>query len=98
VVTLDINMPRTCGMTALSQSMVEHPCPVVMVSSLTQKDALPTLEALALGAVDFVAKPSGSVSLDVRKIEVELLAKVRSAALSKVGSSSPSATRCCGAH
>lgn len=84
VVTLDINMPRMDGMTALSQIMVEHPCPVVMVSSLTQKDALPTLEALALGAVDFVAKPSGTVSLDIRKVEVELLAKVRSAARSKV--------------
>ena len=84
VVTLDLNMPRMDGMTALSQIMVEHPCPVVMVSSLTQKDALPTLEALALGAVDFVAKPSGTVSLDIRKVEVELLEKVRSAARSKV--------------
>jgi len=84
VITLDVNMPKMDGMTALSQIMVERPTPVVMVSSLTQKDALPTLEAMALGAVDFVAKPSGTVSRDIRKVEVELVTKVRAAALSRV--------------
>jgi len=80
VVTLDINMPKLDGMSTLSEIMVRHPCPVVMVSSLTSKDALPTLEALALGAVDFVAKPSGTVSHDIRKVEVELVRKARAAA------------------
>jgi two-component system, chemotaxis family, protein-glutamate methylesterase/glutaminase len=84
VITLDINMPKMDGMTALSQLMVECPTPVVMVSSLTQKDALPTLEALALGAVDFVAKPSGTVSRDIRKVEEALVQKVRLAASAHV--------------
>jgi two-component system, chemotaxis family, protein-glutamate methylesterase/glutaminase len=84
VITLDINMPKMDGMTALSQIMVERPTPVVMVSSLTQKDAMPTLEAMALGAVDFVAKPSGTVSRDIRKVEEELVAKVRAAAGSRI--------------
>ena len=80
VITLDVNMPRMDGITALSQIMVERPTPVVMVSSLTQRDALPTLEALALGAVDFVPKPSGTVSRDLQKVEAELVEKVRCAA------------------
>jgi two-component system chemotaxis response regulator CheB len=84
VITLDINMPKMDGMTALSQIMVERPTPVVMVSSLTQADAMPTLEAMALGAVDYVAKPSGTVSRDLRKVEVELVAKVKAAAKARV--------------
>lgn len=84
VVTLDLNMPQMDGMTCLSHLMVEHPVPVVMLSSLTQKDTLATLEALALGAVDYVAKPGGTVSLDMRTVSDELVRKVRDAARSRV--------------
>ncbi len=58
VITLDINMPEMDGLTALSHIMTERPTPTVMVSSLTEKGALATLEALALGAVDYIAKPA----------------------------------------
>lgn len=84
VITLDINMPQMDGMTCLSHIMVEDPRPVVMVSSITQAEALPTLEALALGAVDYVAKPGGTVSLNLRAVEKELVAKTRQAATSRV--------------
>ena len=57
VVTLDINMPEMDGLTALAELMLQRPVPVVMLSSLTAKGALTTLEALALGAVDYLAKP-----------------------------------------
>jgi two-component system chemotaxis response regulator CheB len=80
VVTLDINMPGMNGLDCLSRIMVEAPCPVVMVSSLTQQGAETTLEALHLGAVDFVAKPDGTVSLGIERIQAELVAKVRLAA------------------
>jgi two-component system chemotaxis response regulator CheB len=80
VVTLDINMPEMDGITALSQMMVERPVPVVMVSSLTQRGALATLEALNLGAVDYVAKPGGTISLSIDRIMDEMIQKVRAAA------------------
>lgn len=79
VVTLDINMPEMDGITALSLIMAERPVPVVMVSSLTEKGALATFEALNLGAVDYVAKPGGTISLSMEQVRGELLAKVRAA-------------------
>lgn len=84
VVTLDINMPEMDGLTCLSHIMTQHPCPVVMVSSLTTQGALATFEALALGAVDFVAKPGGTISLSMDAVARELEVKVRSAAGSRV--------------
>jgi two-component system chemotaxis response regulator CheB len=84
VVTLDINMPEMDGLTALSLLMEERPVPVVMVSSLTEKGALATFEALALGAVDYVAKPGGTISLSIDAIREEVVGKVRAAARAKL--------------
>ncbi len=84
VVTLDINMPEMDGLTALSLIMAERSVPVIMVSSLTEKGALATFEALALGAVDYVAKPSGTISLSMDEIRRELVSKVRAAAKSRI--------------
>lgn len=84
VVTLDVNMPEMDGLTCLSQIMQRHPYPVVMVSSLTDRNALATLEALELGAVDYVAKPGGTVSLNIEDVATELVSKVRGAASAKV--------------
>ena len=79
VMTLDINMPKLDGLGALAQIMATRPVPVVMVSSLTEKGALATFEALALGAVDYVAKPDGTISLSIDAVGDELLRKVRCA-------------------
>jgi two-component system chemotaxis response regulator CheB len=79
VVTLDVNMPEMDGLTCLSHIMTRYPRPVVMVSSLTQKGAQATVEALALGAVDFVGKPGGTVSLDIDRVSGEIVAKVDAA-------------------
>jgi two-component system chemotaxis response regulator CheB len=84
VVTLDINMPEMDGLTALSRIMVERPVAVVMVSSLTEQGALATLEALNLGAVDFVAKPGGTISLSLEKIRAIIVSKVRTAARARL--------------
>lgn len=80
VITLDINMPEMDGLTCLSRIMAENPKPVVMVSSLTEKGAEVTYEALALGAVDYIAKPDGTISLSLRKSGDQIIAKVRAAA------------------
>lgn len=79
VVTLDVEMPRMDGLTALKIIMQESPCPVVMLSALTREGAVATLRALELGAIDFVPKPSRALSLDMDAIRDELLAKVRGA-------------------
>ncbi|MBF7073186.1 chemotaxis-specific protein-glutamate methyltransferase CheB [Glaciecola sp. MH2013] len=84
VVTLDINMPVMDGITCLSLIMNQCPKPVIMVSSLTEKGALVTFEALELGAVDYVPKPGGTVSLNMADSADILLSKVRSAAKTKV--------------
>ena len=84
VVTLDVNMPVMDGLTALTYIMMERPTPCLMVSSLTQEDALTTFEALELGAVDFVAKPSGTISRDISVQSDEIIAKVRAAARARL--------------
>ena len=84
VISLDINMPEMDGITALSLIMAQHPVPVVMVSSLTEKGALATFEALNLGAVDYIAKPGGTISLSIDTIKQELVSKVRAAARAKL--------------
>jgi two-component system chemotaxis response regulator CheB len=80
VVTLDVHMPEMDGLTCLDRIMIETPCPVVMVSSMTAAGAEATLEALRLGAIDFVAKPTGAVSLRFDDLARPLIEKVRAAA------------------
>jgi two-component system chemotaxis response regulator CheB len=89
VVTLDVNMPRMDGLTALQHIIAEAPCAVVMISSLTQEGAVTTIEALELGAVDFVAKPGGTVSLGIKRLEREIVSKVKAAARANLRSARP---------
>ena len=83
VITLDIEMPRMDGLTALRHIMMEMPKPVLMVSSLTVDGAVATLKAMELGAVDFIPKQLSKVSLDIVKIELDLQAKVKQIARRK---------------
>lgn len=90
VITMDIVMPHMNGLEALKIIMREVPTPVVMISSKTYQGAAETVEALTLGAVDFITKPSGQVSLDIAKIRNEILTKVRLASTAKVKHIAPS--------
>jgi two-component system, chemotaxis family, protein-glutamate methylesterase/glutaminase len=85
VLTLDVEMPEMDGLTALRHLMARYPRPVVMLSSLTQAGAVTTIRALTIGAVDFVAKPSGAISLDFHRVREELVNKVRVAAKARIG-------------
>lgn len=76
VVTLDIEMPVMDGLTTLQKIMESKPTPVVMISSLTQKGAVQTFQAISMGAIDFITKPSGSISLDIDKVKDEIISKV----------------------
>lgn len=80
VVTLDIEMPEMDGLEALDKIMTARPTPVLMLSSLTQEGAHATIQALQAGAVDFISKPSGSISTDLYKVKDELVAKIKLAA------------------
>ena len=84
VISLDINMPEMDGITCLSHIMNKRPKPVVMVSSLTEDSAEVTLQALSLGAVDYIRKPDGTISLSIGRIQRELLEKIRGAAKAKI--------------
>ena len=84
VMTLDVQMPGMDGLACLSQIMIESPRPVVMISTLTEKGAEATLEAIELGAIDFVAKPSGTVSLEIERLRPILVEKVRGAAHARI--------------
>jgi two-component system chemotaxis response regulator CheB len=64
VVTMDVEMPGLDGLAALEELMKISPLPVLMISSLTKRGTEQTVKALQLGAVDFIAKPSGPISLD----------------------------------
>jgi two-component system chemotaxis response regulator CheB len=76
VVTMDIEMPTMDGLTALQHIMQEHPLPVIMVSAMDKRQTDITMKALDLGAVDFIPKTSGTLSLDMEKMSRTLILKV----------------------
>ena len=75
VITLDIEMPRMDGLTFLKKLMKYHPIPVIIVSSLTKKGGSLAMEALSLGALEVICKPSASYS--VGDMGVQLADKIR---------------------
>lgn len=87
VITLDVNMPQMNGLQCLDRIMVQRPCPVVMVSTVTEEGADAALNALRLGAVDFVPKPTGVVSLHIDSFAPTFLEKIRAAASAKLSAS-----------
>ena len=84
VITMDINMPHVDGLQATAEIMTTNPRPIVIVSSESREGAASTLRALELGAIDFVAKPSGAIDLDMGSVKDDLLRKVRMAAKVRV--------------
>ncbi|MBS0378598.1 MAG: chemotaxis response regulator protein-glutamate methylesterase [Proteobacteria bacterium] len=93
VVTLDVEMPRMDGLTFLRNLMRLRPMPVIMVSSLTQHGAEIALEALAIGAVDYLPKPKVDLAATLSDYREDLIAKVKTAAAARVraGSTPPPA-------
>jgi two-component system, chemotaxis family, protein-glutamate methylesterase/glutaminase len=85
VITLDIEMPHMDGLTFLRKIMTLRPTPVVMISTLTQRGADTTFEALEIGAVDFIAKPTEGLAEALAELAGEIQAKVKAAAGSRVG-------------
>ncbi|MGH9670870.1 MAG: protein-glutamate methylesterase/protein-glutamine glutaminase [Terriglobales bacterium] len=84
VITMDINMPHVDGLQATEVIMSTRPRPIVIVSSESREGADTTLKALELGAIDFVAKPTSGVDLDMNSVREELCRKLKVAAKVRV--------------
>ncbi len=91
VLTLDVEMPRMDGLTFLERIMGHRPIPVVMVSSLTERNCDTTFRALELGAVDFVTKPKLDVATKTIALAGELVTKVKAASRARVRPGAPRA-------
>lgn len=76
VVTLDINLPDIDGLAVLRELMNKSPTRVITLSAFTRKGADTTLKALELGALDFIPKPSGEISLDLYNFKEEIISKI----------------------
>jgi two-component system chemotaxis response regulator CheB len=85
VVTLDIEMPRLDGFGVLERVMSSRPRPIVVFSAYTDTGSSAALRALDLGAVDFVAKPSGPISFDLGRVEARLYEALQAAVAADVG-------------
>lgn len=86
VVTLDVEMPRMGGLDTLKMLMEKSPLPVLMLSSLTTEGAKETMKALELGALDFVAKNLDDLSLNILRIEQEIVSKLKAIGRKRVRS------------
>ncbi|GKV55571.1 chemotaxis response regulator protein-glutamate methylesterase [Sporosarcina sp. NCCP-2222] len=84
VVSMDIEMPVLNGLEALKLIMETNPVPIVMLSSTTEIGATNTMTAMEYGAVDFVAKPGGPISLNLKDVEREIVEKVVAASKVKI--------------
>jgi len=89
VLTLDVEMPKMDGITFLKNLMRLRPMPVVMVSSLTERGADVTLDALALGAVDYLSKPKIDLAVTLKDYGDELIDKIRAASKASVRALDP---------
>ena len=89
VLTLDVEMPKMDGITFLKNLMRLHPMPVVMISTLTEQGADITMKALSLGAVDYLAKPTGSQDGNLAEYSLDIINKVRAAAMANVDNARP---------
>lgn len=83
VITLDVEMPILDGLSTLQEIVKNYTVPVVMLSSTTSAGAENTMKCLEIGAFDFITKPSGSISLDLYKVQDELIEKIKLASTHK---------------
>jgi two-component system chemotaxis response regulator CheB len=79
VITLDLELPKMDGLTCLGYIMSEWPTPVIVLSAFVQEESIMVIKALEYGAIDFVLKPGGAISININDVKHELLEKIRMA-------------------
>ncbi len=84
VTTLDVNLPVMDGLSVLEEAMKKQFVRVIMLSAYTRSGASATIRALELGAIDCIAKPSGEISLDLKKLKEEIVSKIKIAAKAEI--------------
>ena len=84
VIILDVEMPRMDGITFLKKIMIEHPTPVIMCSTLTEKGSKVSLQALSIGAIDVVAKPKANLKTSLPEASHDLIVAIRTAVKANV--------------
>lgn len=84
VLTLDVEMPKMDGIKFLDNLMRLRPMPVVMISSLTEKNADVTLKALELGAFDFISKPKNDIANELENYSTEIISKIKAASRARL--------------
>ncbi len=84
VITMDIEMPVMDGIEATKQIMSRKPTPILAISALTYEGSQYTIDAIDAGAVDFILKPDGSISLKIEQVKDEILKKIKAAAHAKL--------------
>ena len=89
VITLDVEMPKVDGLTFLAGLMKAKPTPVLMISTLTEKGADVTLQALELGAIDYFSKPKIGIKEGIEEYQAQIVAKVKSTAAAKIRKTPP---------
>ncbi|MDR7072160.1 protein-glutamate methylesterase/protein-glutamine glutaminase [Fictibacillus barbaricus] len=89
VVTMDVEMPVLNGIEAVKEIMKCYPVPIIMLSSTTKAGAENTILAMEAGALDFISKPSGAISLDLHKVKSELIEKVIAVSKMKIKLNKP---------
>ena len=93
VLVIDIEMPRMDGLTFLKKIMAEHPTPTIVCSSLAEKGASATMDALAAGALAIITKPKGGVKQFLQDSSNDLVSAVRAAAKANMRRVTPGAAR-----
>lgn len=84
VITLDVEMPRMDGITFLQKIMAQHPIPVVMCSSLTEKGSETALRAMEFGAVDIITKPKMGTKQFIEESRIRICDSIKAAAVSRI--------------
>lgn len=84
VIAMDLEMPDVNGVEAIKQIMKDDPVPIIAISAHSETESNITFDAMKAGAIDFILKPSGEISIDMTKVQQEIIHKVKMASKAQI--------------